>query len=108
MRWTSSSPRSMFSGMRTIVAKCRSLAVLGMTAALAVTAGAQDLQGVVFADRNGNGARDPREPGIANVAVSDQDTVVLTRTDGSFTLRRGRGHGLVFISVPNGYRAAGN
>src|SRR5688572_3918223 len=98
----------MFSGMRTILAKfvqCGSLALLGMTAGAAATAGAQDLHGVVFSDRNGNGARDAREPGIANVAVSDQDTVVLSKADGSFTLTRGRGHGLVFVSVPTGYRA---
>ena len=83
----------------------RALIVLTL---LSATAAAQDVQGVVFADRNGNGVRDGREPGVANVAVSDQDTVVLTRSDGSFTLRRGRGHGLVFVSVPNGYRAAGS
>lgn len=71
-------------------------------------AGAQDLRGVVFADRNGNGVRDPREPGIARVAVSDQDTVVLSGSDGSFVLGRGRGHGLVFVSAPTGYRVVGN
>ena len=76
--------------------------------AVAVTAGAQELRGVVFSDRNGNGTRDPREPGIANVAVSDQDTVVLSKADGSFTLTRVRGNGLVFISVPTGYRVIGN
>ena len=75
---------------------------------MVVSAGAQSVQGVVFADHNGNGVRDPREPGVANVAVSDQDTVMLTRGDGSFTMPRGRGHGLVFISVPNGYRATSN
>lgn len=84
----------------------RSFTALGMIALLTVTAGAQSVQGVVFADRNGNGVRDPREPGIANVAVSDQDTVVTTRADGSFAMPRGRGHGLVFVSVPNGYRAS--
>src|SRR5688572_28562575 len=101
----------MFSGMRTIVAKflnCRSLTAFGMTALLAVTATAQDITGVVFSDRNGNGARDPREPGIANVAVSDQDTVVLSKADGSFALRPGKGYGLVFVSVPTGYRVIGN
>lgn len=60
---------------------------------------------MVFADRNGNGVRDAREPGIANVAVSDQDTVVMTRPDGSFSFRRGRGNGLVFVSLPNGFRS---
>ena len=75
---------------------------------MAVTASAQNVQGVVFADRNGNGVRDAREPGLANVAVSDQDTVVTTRADGSFEMPRGKGHGIVFVSVPNGYRAIGS
>ena len=75
---------------------------------VSATAGAQTVQGVVFADRNGNGIRDPREPGLANVAVSDQDTVVTTRADGSFAMPQGRGHGLVFVSAPTGYRAVGN
>jgi hypothetical protein len=79
-----------------------------MTAVSAATAGAQDLSGVVFSDRNGNGVRDAREPGIANVVVSDQDTVVTTKADGSFTLSRGRGHGIVFVSVPSGYRVTGS
>ena len=77
-------------------------------AATAATAAAQDVTGVVFSDRNGNGIREPREPGVANVAVSDQDTVVMTRADGSFSLRRGGGHGLVFVSQPTGYRVIGN
>ena len=62
----------------------------------------------MFSDRNGNGVRDAREPGIAKVVVSDQDTVVLTKADGSFSLPRGRGHGYVFVSIPNGYRVVGN
>ena len=98
----------MFSAMRTIVAgKCRSLTSFGMTVLMAATAAAQDLTGVVYSDRNANGTRDPREPGIANVAVSDQDTVVMTMADGSFSLRKGRGNGLVFVSQPTGYRVMG-
>jgi hypothetical protein len=88
----------MFSGMRTIVA----------LTLLSATAGAQDITGVVYSDRNGNGTRDAREPGIANVAVSDQDTVVMTKADGSFSRRIGRGNGLVFVSTPNGYRVIGS
>src|SRR6185295_12718816 len=67
---------------------------------------AQDVSGTVFLDRNGNGRRDPGEPGIAGVAVSDQDTVVVTAADGSFRLRAA-GNGLVFVSVPSGYRSVG-
>ncbi len=75
---------------------------------LSATAEAQDIRGVVFSDRNGNGARDAREPGVANVAVSDQDTVVLSKADGSFALRPGKGNGMVFVSVPTGYRVVGS
>jgi hypothetical protein len=76
--------------------------------AIATTAQAQTLTGVVFVDRNGNGVRDAREPGIAGVAVSDQETVVLTRADGTYSLPAGRGHGIVFVSIPSGYRSVGN
>ena len=76
--------------------------------AFSANAAAQDVTGVVFADRNGNGVRDAREPGIANVAVSDQDTVVMTHSDGSFAMPRGRGYGFVFVSVPTGYRTVGS
>jgi hypothetical protein len=75
---------------------------------IATTAQAQTVTGVVFTDRNGNGVRDAGERGIPRVAVSDQDTVVLTRADGSYTLPAGRGTGIVFVSIPNGYRSVGN
>jgi len=78
-----------------------------MNALLLTVTLAQTLSGSVFLDRNGNGVRDPGEHGIADVAVSDQDTVVLTLADGSYRLPAGRGHGIVFISVPNGYRSVG-
>ena len=64
--------------------------------------------GVVFNDRNANGLRDPGEPGMARVAVSDQDSVVLTGADGSYRMTSGRGHGIVFVSIPDGYRSVGN
>jgi len=76
--------------------------------------GAQTISGVVFADRNGNGARDAGEPGIANFSVSDQDTVVVTNSAGVYAMRvkaplagLTRSQGLVFVSVPDGYRAVG-
>jgi predicted MPP superfamily phosphohydrolase len=67
----------------------------------------QDVSGSVFLDSNANGRRDPGEPGIRGVAVSDQDTVVVTAGDGTFRLRA-TGHGLVFVSVPSGYRSVGS
>jgi Icc protein len=70
--------------------------------------GAQAVTGTVFVDRNGNGIRDRDENALAGVAVSNQDTVVVTDANGSFQLPGGRGTGLVFVSVPDGYRTVGN
>ncbi len=64
------------------------------------------ITGSVFLDRNGNGMRDPGEPGIAKVVVSDQEHVTQTDARGNFSLDPG-GFGLVFVSVPSGYRAVG-
>jgi len=81
--------------------------LLGLLAFASPGAGAsQDVSGVVFLDRNANGRRDSGEPGVAGVAVSDQDTVVVTGADGTYRLRAG-GHDLLYVSVPNGYRCVG-
>ena len=63
--------------------------------------------GVVFADANANGTRDRAERGVAGVAVSNQDAVVTTDSAGVFELP-GAGTGVVFVSVPNGYRSVGS
>ena len=82
--------------------------VLGLAAAPTPAEPArQEIVGVVFVDRDADGERDAGEPGLAGVAVSDQDTVVVTAADGAFRLARGRGHGVAFVSVPDGYRAVG-
>jgi hypothetical protein len=73
------------------------------TASVSAAAG-----GKVYEDLNGNGRPDTGEPGVANVAVSDQVDVVLTRGDGSYELPAGGGYGLVFISVPDGYTVSGS
>ncbi|HEU5219990.1 MAG TPA: metallophosphoesterase [Gemmatimonadales bacterium] len=65
------------------------------------------LTGIVYVDRNANGARDAGEPGLAGVAVSDQNQVVVTGGDGAFRLSHSLGSGLVYVSVPDGYRAVG-
>ena len=62
--------------------------------------------GTVFADRNANGARDAGEPGVAGVAVSNQVDVARTDAAGRYALP-GPGRGVVFVSVPDGWRAAG-
>jgi predicted MPP superfamily phosphohydrolase len=65
------------------------------------------LTGIVFVDRNANGSRDAGEPGLAGVAVSDQDQVVTTAADGAFRIAHSLGSGVLFVSVPTGYRAVG-
>jgi hypothetical protein len=89
--------RSGFSAQR------RAIAVLLLAAG--ASASAQGVTGVVFLDGNRNGVHDSGERGIPGVAVSDQDTVVLTGPDGSYSLQRGRGFGIVFVTMPDGYRA---
>ena len=60
-------------------------------------------QGVVFEDLNRNGLRDVGEPGLAGVAVSDGVSVVLTGSDGTFTLPGGEQRNPVFVSPPSGW-----
>ena len=67
---------------------------------------ATPVAGVVYEDRNGDGQRQSGEPGVSGVAVSDQVQVVLTDASGRFVLDA-RGYGLVFLSPPDGYLAAG-
>jgi calcineurin-like phosphoesterase family protein len=89
--------------MRLLVAvSCLSLAV----GAKIAHAQSGAVSGVVFADANGNGKRDPGERGVPRVAVSNQDQVVATDSSGAFRLPRG-GTGVVFVSVPDGYRSVG-
>lgn len=63
--------------------------------------------GVVFHDANDNGRRDIGEQGVAGVVVSDQDSVVVTGADGAYRLTSALRTGVVFASVPDGYRARG-
>lgn len=67
----------------------------------------RDLNGSVFLDHNANGIREAGEPGIEAIVVSDQDQVVRTGPDGGFRITRSTGTGVVFVSVPDGYRAVG-
>ncbi|MDB4907033.1 MAG: hypothetical protein JWO05_1817 [Gemmatimonadetes bacterium] len=64
-------------------------------------------RGTVFLDRNANRTQDAGEPGIGGVAVSNQDAVTVTGADGAYALPPG-GHGVVFVSVPDGYRSTGS
>jgi hypothetical protein len=66
-----------------------------------------EVTGIVFLDRNANGVRDRGEAGIPNVVVSDQVLVVRTGAGGGFRLPASSGWGMIFVSVPDGYRAVG-
>jgi hypothetical protein len=59
-------------------------------------------RGVVFDDRNGNGARDAGEPGIAGVRVSNGEDVVQTDADGRYELDV-TDETVVFITKPRGW-----
>ncbi|HWA35868.1 MAG TPA: metallophosphoesterase, partial [Cyclobacteriaceae bacterium] len=53
---------------------------------------------------NGNGIKDKNETGIRGVAVSDQVNVVVTDTNGAYQLTDSKGFGVVFVSIPMGYK----
>lgn len=63
--------------------------------------------GRVFLDRNGNGRLDAGEPGVARVMVSNQLDVIRTAADGTFELPSRGPFGVVFATVPAGFRASG-
>jgi hypothetical protein len=61
----------------------------------------------VFEDRNANGIREANERPLPGVAVSNQTDVVTTGSTGEALLTRGS-TGVVFVSVPDGYRSVGS
>ncbi len=63
------------------------------------------LAGTVFLDSNANGTRDAGEPGVAGARVSDQADTVVSGPDGAWAIAASRGHGVVFVAAPSGYRA---
>jgi hypothetical protein len=73
-------------------------------------AGSQNavVTGYVFDDRNGQGQRQPGFPGIADVAVSDGESIAVTDADGRYELvvdPSRRSTGLVFVTTPAGWSA---
>ena len=64
--------------------------------------------GVVFRDDNGNAVRDPGEPILPGVGVSDGYEIVLTNKEGNYRLANvAREARFVFVTVPAGYRKGG-
>ncbi len=64
------------------------------------------VEGAVYVDLNQNGRRDAGERGLADVTVSNQDTVVASDAAGEFRVAAGPTR-IVFVSVPDGYRVVG-
>ncbi len=60
------------------------------------------IEGVVFDDRNSNGVLDKSEPGIADVAVSDGQTIVRTDAKGHWLLYPSEAT-MVFVIKPDGW-----
>jgi predicted MPP superfamily phosphohydrolase len=73
----------------------------------AVGAAPREVTGSVFEDANGNGRRDPGEPGLAGAAVSDQHEVTITDAQGSYRLLARAEADVVFVSLPDGFRPVG-
>ncbi|ROU05564.1 calcineurin-like phosphoesterase C-terminal domain-containing protein [Lysobacter enzymogenes] len=78
---------------------------VAMPSALAQSFPAPCQGGTVFEDRNGNGRRDPGEPGLAGQRVSDGRAIVLSDAQGRYTLPL-RERGSQFVIKPAGYRLA--
>lgn len=70
-----------------------------------LSASASPVSGYVFHDKNNNGIKDKGEEGIKGVAISDQVDVVQSNAEGFYQFDA-KGYGLVFISVPDGYKAS--
>ncbi len=84
----------------------------GLTSAASAQTGSDDTpppttatlplaSGIVFEDRNGNRRRDPGEPGLAGVSVSNGLDVVRTDADGRYSLAVAEGD-VVFVTKPAG------
>jgi hypothetical protein len=84
--------------------RLRAIACSTMFVIVAFSPASAQVSGTVFNDRNGNGQRDPGEPGMARVVVSNQVDAVTTDSSGTFRIG-GPGTGVVFVSVPDGSRA---
>jgi 3',5'-cyclic AMP phosphodiesterase CpdA len=80
--------------------------ILLCTLTSALRAQQAPIRGTVFLDANANGTRDAGERGIRGVVVSNQVDVVVTDSAGAYTLRASP-TGIIFVSVPDGYRAVG-
>ena len=87
MNWKAAFPRSVPLAAAAAFAAARALAGTG----------------TVFDDRNGDGVREPGEPGLSSVAVSNGVDVVLTDTGGAYRIPDRPG-ARIFVIKPRGWR----
>jgi hypothetical protein len=90
-----------------IVALSMLFSAILMLSARGVIALAVDISGVVFQDTNRNGRRDAREPGLADVVLSDGIAVVHTDDQGRYRLSS-QDSRVLFVSLPHNYLSNGN
>lgn len=97
----------MFAIRQWAVATAAALLVpLPVVAQAAPAADTATVTGTVWVDRDRDGTRDPGEPGLGGVVVSDGLQVARTRADGSYTLALQvdrRLSDLVAVTLPSGY-----
>ncbi len=82
-----------------------SFALAAPAAVLAAEPAAPACEGVVYADHNGNGRRDPGEAGLAGQRVSDGRRIALTDAQGRYRLPLHE-RASYFLIKPAGYRVA--
>jgi hypothetical protein len=75
-----------------------------LAVALALSARLPASSGTVFDDRNGNGVRDPGEPGVASVEVSNGADVAVTDANGDFRIADRPG-AAIFVIKPRNWQA---
>lgn len=75
------------------------------TFALNFNAKTQEVQitGFAYEDVNGDGRRDPAEPGVPGVMVSDREQVTVTDSEGRYSLSV-QGDAIIFITKPADHR----
>lgn len=83
------------------------LRIIFLLSAFAGIALANEANGVVFHDKNGNGIRDEGEPGIPNVGVSNQREVVVTNAEGKWNLPHDDDT-IFFVIKPGGWKTPVN
>jgi predicted MPP superfamily phosphohydrolase len=65
-----------------------------------------NVTGQVYDDINKNGKKENNEPGISEAVLSDQLGVVQTDKNGMYQINVRNSNGILFISVPNGYKTS--